>query len=387
MENFSLYNPTKIIFGKEVVNQLGEEAAKVGKRALVLIGKGSVKESGLYDRVIALLMAQNIVQTTYEGIKSNPIYQQADEAVAIAQSFQADMIIAVGGGSVIDTAKAVAMGYYHEGSVWDFYLQKLKPQKALPLITVLTLAATGTEMNASTVLQDTDNGMKRGFSHVLLYPKLSFLDPTLTYSVPETYTAYGVTDLMAHSLEVYFSKGENRLTSHYIASILKLAIAYGEKVQQHPQDYETRAHLLWLSTSALNGTLGVGRGGGDWGVHGLEHSLSVLYDIPHGAGLSIVYPAWLKRFQHQLTEQLAFLAIEVFDADKSLDHNHLAELFIQNLEDFFRHIHSPVRLQEWSIAPGDRARIIDNWVLNKVRGANYGLEMGDYEAIVDNMFA
>lgn len=387
MENFNLYNPTKVVFGKEVIDQLGHEAAKIGKRALLVIGKGSVKQSGLYERVIALLEAQGIEHITCEGIKSNPIYQQADEAAVKARSFQVDMVIAVGGGSVIDSAKAIAMGYFHEGSVWDFYLQKLKPQQALPLLTVLTLAATGTEMNASTVLQDTDNGMKRGFSHVLLYPRISFLDPTLTYTVPANYTAYGVTDLMAHSLEVYFSKGENKLTSHYIASVLKLAIAYGEKVLQEPQHYDTRAHLLWLSTSALNGTLGVGRGGGDWGVHGLEHSLSVLYDIPHGAGLSIVYPAWLKHFKTQIADKLAFLAIEVFDADKSHNDGYLANLFIQKLEDFFTRIQSPIRLQEWSIASGDRAKIIDNWVLNKVRGANYGLEMGDYEAIVDNMFA
>ncbi len=387
MENFSYYNPTRIVFGKDVVNQLGDETAKIGKNALLVIGKNSVKKSGLYARVISILNMSNIKHTTYEGVKSNPIYQHADDAVKLAKDFGADVVIAIGGGSVIDSAKAIAMGYYHDGSVWDFFNRKATPKQALPLINILTLAATGTEMNSSTVIQDTENGMKKGFSHPLLYPRISFLDPTLTYSVPADYTAYGVTDLMAHAMEVYFSKGENKLTSHYIADILKLAMEYGPKALQNPTDYEARAHILWLSTNALNGTLSVGRGSGDWGVHGFEHSLSVLYDIPHGAGLSIVYPAWLKHFKAVLLDRLAFLATEVFDADKTLSKNELSDLFIAKIEDFYTSINTPTRLQQYNVNSADKQLIIDNLLLNRVRGANHDMKEPDYSAMIDLMFS
>lgn len=386
MENFNLYNPTKIIFGKGILNQLGDEAANCGKRALILIGKGSVKRSGLYDKALAALAEKGIESITYEGIRSNPIYQDADAAVAQAKDFGVDMILAIGGGSVIDTAKAIAMGYYHSGSVWDFYERKAQPKQALPLIAVLTLAATGTEMNASTVIQDTENGMKKGYSHRLLYPKVSFLDPTLTYSVPRDYTAYGIVDLMAHAMEVYFSKAENELTSHYIASILKLAIKHGPIALQEPDNYAARAHLLWLSTSAINGTLGVGRGGGDWGVHALEHSLSVLYDLPHGAGLSIVYPAWLRFHQEQIIDKLAFLALSVFDLDKSLSDKELANLFILKLEAFYRSIESPVRLQDVRVNASEKERILANFTLNSASGANYPLTEKEHKGILDLMF-
>lgn len=387
MENFSLYNPTKIYFGTNALEQLPAEILQHGKKALILMGKGSVRKSGLYDKITALLNHSGIQHLCYEGIKSNPEYRAADEAVKLAQDEGCDLILAIGGGSVIDTAKAVAMGFYHNGSVWDFYLKKSgPPTKALPLVNVLTLAATGTEMNAATVLQDTEGGIKRGYGNPLLYPKASFLDPTITYTVSPEYTAYGVADLMAHSLEVYFSKGNNELTSHYIASILKLAIKNGALVRKNPQDYEIRANIMWLATNALNGTLAAGRGGGDWGVHGFEHSLSVLYDIPHGAGLSIVYPAWLKHLKPQILEQLAFLGREVFDIDPKRSTEEQADGFIAQLEQSFQAIGTPIRLAELGIAKTEKERIVANLELNRVRGANYLLEKADYEAILDLLF-
>jgi alcohol dehydrogenase YqhD (iron-dependent ADH family) len=279
MENFTYYNPTKIIFGHNEVEKIGAESANYGTRALILTGKASVKKSGLYDRVIAILKEHQVSTVTYEGIKSNPVYEDADAAVKMAKEQGVDMIIAIGGGSVIDTAKAVAIGYYADHSVWDFYLQKAKPQKALPLLNILTLAATGTEMNSSTVIQDTANGMKRGYGSPLLFPKVSILDPDLTFSVPADYTAYGIADLISHCLEVYFGKGESSLSDHYIASIIKLATEYAPKVLSNPSDYDARANIMWLATNALNGTLTPGKGFGDWGSHGYEHSLSVLYDV------------------------------------------------------------------------------------------------------------
>ncbi len=385
MENFTRYNPTKLIFGKGVVDHICDEISPMGNRALIVIGKGSVKASGLYARLVSLLNMCSIEHVTYEGIKSNPIYQDADNAVQLAKDFGADMIIAVGGGSVIDTAKAVAMGYYVEHSVWDFYLQKAKPEKALPVFTILTLAATGTEMNPFTVLQDTENGSKRGYGHPLLHPKASFLDPTFTTTVPANYTAYGVSDLIAHCLEQFFGSGNSPLTDLHTAAVIKLAVEYGFKVKEQANDYDTRANIMWLATNALNGSLTAGKNSGDWACHGFEHSLSVLFDIPHGAGLSIVFPAWLKYHQKQLQQKLCFLAKQVFELETGKPEQD-ASAFIDRLELFFQEINTPIRLSQVNILPSSKAEILANFKLNKVNGQVYKLTEQDHEAILDFMW-
>ncbi len=385
MENFSYHNPTKIIFGKNEVDRIGSEAAPFGKKAIVLIGKGSAKKSGLYARVISSLNMYSIKSVTYEGIKSNPVFEDADEAVLLAKEFGADMVIAIGGGSVIDTAKAVAMGFYVEHSVWDFYMQKEKPENALPLINILTLAATGTEMNSSTVLQDNAAGMKKGFSSPHIFPKLSILDPILTYSVPANYTAYGIADLIAHCLEVYFGKGNAPLSDYYIASILKLATVYGPKVIEHPDDYDARANIMWLATNALNGSLVNGKGNGDWGSHLYEHSLSVLFDVAHGAGLSIVFPAWMKHFAPKFEAKLAFLGKMVFDINEG-DDAHKASEFIKRLEEFYQHIQTPIRLSEVNINKADTQKILQNLALNKASGRVYTMNEQDHAMILEKMW-
>jgi alcohol dehydrogenase len=386
MENFQYYNPTKVIFGKDVIDQLGNEALIYGKKALIIIGQGSVRKNGLYARVLSLLNIAGINHVTYEGIKPNPIYQDADEAVTLAKENEVDFIIAIGGGSVIDTAKAVAMGFYVDHSVWDFFMQKVaRPTKALPLFSILTLAATGTEMNSSTVIQDTQSGEKKGYGAPCLFPKVSFLDPTYTLSVPLNYTAYGVADTISHALEQFFGRGNSPLSDLYTASVIKLSIQYGRAVLLDPEDFNTRSQLMWLATNALNGTLKAGKNSGDWGVHGLEHSLSVLYDVAHGAGLSIVYPAWLKYHQAQITGKLAFLAKHVFDLDNS-DENLAASECIAALEQFFTDINSPTRLKQIDVLPTEEAKICENFELNKVTGAVYPLNLADYKGILKFMW-
>jgi alcohol dehydrogenase len=339
----------------------------------------------LYARVISSLNMYSIKSVTFEGIKSNPVFEDADEAVAYAKEFGAEMVIAIGGGSVIDTAKAVAMGYYVEHSVWDFYMQKAKPEKALPLINILTLAATGTEMNSSTVLQNTDGGMKKGFSSPHLFPKLSILDPTLTYTVPANYTAYGIADLIAHCLEVYFGKSESPLSDYYIASILKLATEYGPKVIAEPENYDARANIMWLATNALNGSLVNGKGNGDWGSHLYEHTLSVLYDVPHGAGLSIVFPAWMKHFANKFEAKLAFLASMVFGVQSGTDAEK-ASAFINKLEEFYTHINTPIRLSEVNIPKTDADKIMQNLKCNNVSGRVYAMNESDHASILEKMW-
>lgn len=386
MENFIYHNPTKIIFGKNEVEKLGQECKLYGSKALVLIGRGSVKRNGLYARIISNLNMNEIKSVTYEGIKSNPTFEDADAAVALAKEHGVDMIVAVGGGSVIDTAKAVAMGYYVDHSVWDFYNQSVpRPEKALPMINVLTLAATGTEMNSSTVIQHTGGGMKKGYSAPVLFPKVSILDPELTYSVPDDYTAYGIADLISHCLEVYFGKGDSPLSDHYIASIIKLSTVYGQKVLDNPNDYDARANIMWLATNALNGSLVNGKGYGDWGSHVFEHSLSVMYDVAHGAGLSIVFPAWLKHFSDKFQSKLAFLGKMVFDIHEGTEEQQAAA-FIEKLEEFFKSIKTPIRLTEVNIQKNDKSKILENLRLNKVSGRVYQMNEEDYDHILEKMW-
>ena len=378
MLNFTSYNPTKLHFGKGSVEKLGKEAQQFGNKALIIIGKGSVKTNGVLNAVTQQLSSSGIEYTLYEGIKSNPVYQDADAAVQVAKAFKADMIVAVGGGSVIDTAKAVAIGYHVEHSIWDFYTRKAPvPTVGLPLLAVLTLAATGTEQNRNSVLQNDEDGRKMGYGCEAMYPKVSFLDPEFTMSVPPNYTAYGISDLISHTFEQYFEPTDSPLSDHIASDILKLAFEYGRKVMTNPMDYDARANILWLSTMALNGSLSAGKRGGDWGVHGLEHSLSVLYDIPHGAGLSIIYPAWIKAFGKDIESKLTFLA------QRTISPSATATDFLNYLEAFFVEIQTPTRLSEAAILNTEKSRILENFALNKVVGGFYKMDEAKHSEILE----
>lgn len=380
MENFTAFNPTRISFGKNVAVNIGLDAGQFGKRALLIIGQGSVKKNGILDQITTALGAHSIAWSLFEGVKSNPEYQMADLAVEQARTFDAQMIIAIGGGSVIDTAKAVCAGYFHKGSVWDFYSGKnIKPAQALPLLAVLTLAATGTEMNRFTVLQDTANRQKRGWGNELLYPKISYLDPAYTFSVSPAYTAYGIADLMAHTFELFFAKDDSPLSDHLATDIISLAMKYGPVAIQEPENYDARANILWLATVALNGSLNAGKHTGDFGVHAYEHVLSVLYDIPHGAGLSIIYPAWMKHFYAQIADKMDFMAERVLGkGKKGLD-------FIRSLETFYGSIGTPTRLSQVGIHSDVFPNLLETLTENKVRGAYFDMNGEDHRQILTLM--
>jgi alcohol dehydrogenase YqhD (iron-dependent ADH family) len=385
MENFTFQNPTKIYFGNNVLDKLPIEAEKWGTKTLVIIGKNSVKKNGILASVCSTLNMANISYHIFDGIKSNPIFEDADRAIAIAKKEKVDFILAVGGGSVIDTAKAVAIGYYADHSVWDFYEHGIKAEKALPLLSILTVAATGSEMNQYTVLQNNSTGAKKGYGSTHLYPKASFLNPEYTFTVSPEYTAYGVADLISHSLEIYFGQGKSDLSDHYVASILRLAIKWGPIAVNEPENYEARAQIMWLATNALNGSLSTGKKGGDWGVHAIEHSLSVLYDIPHGGGLSIVFPAWLTHHLENEKQRLAFLGREVFQLT-NLNEDEQALGFIKGLKKFFTLINSPVSLSEVKIEPNQERIILENLIKNKVNGAHHKLNESDYSSILEKMW-
>lgn len=291
MNAFRFQNPTALIFGKGTVEQLGTEVAKYGKRVLFVYGGGSIKKTGLYDRVREQLAHIGAEVVELPGVEPNPRLTTVKKGIELCRQHGLDFILAVGGGSVIDASKAIAAGVPYEGDVWDFFMRKAAPQTALPLGTVLTLAATGSEMNGGSVVTNWEEKRKRSFGSIHTFPKFSILDPTLTFTVPRDHTVNGIVDMMSHVFEQYFSHTpDTPLQERFCESILKTVIEQAEVVLTNPENYEARANLMLCGTYALNGgMISVGMQG-DWATHAIEHEVSAVYDIPHGAGLAIIFP-------------------------------------------------------------------------------------------------
>ncbi len=342
MNNFVAYNPTNLQFGKGCISKLGGAVSEFGKKVLLVYGKGSIKKNSVYNDIITQLKNINAQVFEYEGIKSNPLVDDVDKAARLGIENNVDVIIAAGGGSVLDSAKIIAVCISNACKGWDVMKGRVDIRGAVPVIGVLTLAATGSEMNSTSVLQNHETDEKIGFSNPHMFPKYSFLDPEYTASVPANYTAYGVVDLIAHCLENYFGDGDATLTDRITIAIIKEALEYGPKLMDDLTNYEYRAKIMWASTCALNGTTAHGRKSGDWGVHSLGHILSLMYDVPHGASLSIVYPAWLKYHMNIIPERISDLGKELFGVNT-------AEETINEFENFFKKLGSPVKLSETKI--------------------------------------
>ncbi len=376
-----IYNPVKLHFGKDVVQGLGKAAAAAGKKALLVYGKGSVKKNGSYQDTLGSLKAAGIEVIEFDGIRPNPVVEDADAAAEEGRRQGADMVVGLGGGSAIDTAKFVAAGIPAGHSVWEFAAGRQKPLKALPLMAVLTLAATGTEMNSFAVIQNNATKKKLGYGHPLMFPRHSFLDPSYTLTVPPDHTAYGIADLVAHSLEAWFGEGEASLTDRFITSIIREAMQYGPRLMNDPKNYELRARIMFAATSALNGLTVQGKKGQDWGVHDIGHALSVLWDIPHGASLSVAYPAWLKLQQERIPERIRELGEALFR------NNHTGDT-IYKLESFFRLLGSPVSLEEAGINTSDDlalGELLEVMRDNKVSGVVHKLTEDDHRQLIGYM--
>jgi len=379
MENFIAYNPVQLHFGKGVVEKLGLVGQKYGRKALVVYGSGSVKKNGSYHDVINQLQKSGIDYCEYSGIKPNPVISDVQKAIQLINESHLELIIAIGGGSVIDSAKLISVCAPENLDPWSVMKAKLIPQTALPLIAVLTLAATGTEMNAAAVLQNPETNEKSGFVHPLMFPKHSFLDPVYTFSVPPQYTAYGIVDLIAHTFESFFARGESGLSDRFVQAIVQEAFRYASLVFEEPDNYEYRANILLQSTCALNGITAYGRASsGDWGVHDIGHTLSFLYDTPHGASLSIAYPAWLKLQESRIPERISKLSMLLFNTPN-------IDEFLLKLVSFFKQINSPVKLSEIGIPKNKRTEIINLMKINKVTGSYHKLNEDDYTKLVDFM--
>jgi len=379
MENFTAYNPTTLHFGKGVLNQLGVTINRFGKKVLLVYGKNSVKSNGLYETIKLQLDSIGAEVYEYSGIKSNPVVQDVDAAAAIGRENSVDVILAVGGGSVIDSAKIISIAIPVEAPAWGFFERKMIPRTAVPLVAVLTLAATGTEMNQFAVLSNHETENKSGYGSPLIYPRHSFLDPQLTVTVPEDYTAFGIADLVAHCLEAYFGKGEDAtLSDKIVFSIIKEAIEYGPQLMNDLANYELRAKIMYAATLALNGLTMYGRTSGDWGVHSIGHILSLLYDVPHGASLTVVYPAWLRLQRENLAHRIKFFGENVFGTGD-------VDLTIDRLEGFFRILGCPVRLSETKAGNVNPDEIFRVMVHNKAATFVHKLNEEDYRKIIGMM--
>ncbi|HCW05480.1 MAG TPA: NADH-dependent alcohol dehydrogenase [Clostridium sp.] len=351
MDNFTFHNPTKIIFGKATENKVGTEVKKYSDKVLLCYGSGSIIKTGLYDRVINSLKENKIDYFELSGVKPNPRLSLVKQGIKLCREEKIKFILAVGGGSVIDTAKAIAVGVPYDGDVWDFYIGKARPKAALPVATILTIPAAGSEASNSSVITNEDGCYKKGLSSNYILPVFSILNPELTYSLPAYQTACGAADMMAHIMERYFTNTENvELTDRLCEASLKTIINNVTKAIEDPEDYNSRAEIMWSATIGHNNLLGTGRVG-DWASHAIEHELSAIYDIAHGAGLSIIFPAWMKYvYTHDINRFLQFSA-RVWDVDFHFSSpEEIALEGIKRMIKFFKAIDLPVTLTEAGIS-------------------------------------
>ncbi len=354
MENFVFQNPTKILFGRGMEENVGAETAVYSKKVLLHYGGGSIKSSGLYDRITASLKKAGVEWVELAGVKPNPRLSLVYEGIKLVKENNLGLILAVGGGSVIDSAKAIAMGAVIDGDVWDFYLGKGEPKAALPIGTVLTIPAAGSEASTGTVITNEDGWFKRAVNSELIYPRFSILNPELAFSLPKFQVACGVTDIMAHLMERYFTNVTHvAFMDRMLEAAMKTLICQAPIVLEEPHNYDAWAELMWTGTIAHNNLLNTGRVG-DWASHDIEHEISGIYDIAHGAGLAIVFPAWMKHVYKHDINRFAQWAIRVWNVDMDVfDPERVARTGIDRMEAFFRSMGLVTRLADAGIA-GDR---------------------------------
>ena len=357
MQNFTYHNPTKIVFGQGTLNQIGTEAAPFGKKALYVYGKGSIKKNGVYDQTVASLKSAGIELIEFDGVKANPVLSHTREGIALAKREKVEMIVAVGGGSVIDEAKGIAAGTVMDVDIWEFYARRYKPKSALPLLTVLTMSATGTEMNGGTVITNEKTKEKLGMADPWLYPKASIMDPTTLFTVPADQTAYGAVDAVTHLLESYFTQ-EDKLTpiqDRYVEGIVRTITEIAATMQKNPSGLSARATFMWAATLAWNGLAPAGVGKWSTPNHLIGHSMSTLYDTPHGASLSISLSGWMPWYAEQNggADRLTQLGKAVFDVSG-------AEKTIEAFRAWFRSIGSPTTLADIGVNDAGLLEITEN---------------------------
>ena len=349
MQNFDYMTPTRLIFGKDSIVKLPEVMRPLGKRVLLTYGGGSIKKLGLYDRVKELLKDFEIFELS--GIQPNPKYDPSVlEGVRICKEQNIEVILSVGGGSVLDCSKAISTGACYDGDPWDLITYKAKAQKALPIVDILTLAATGSEYDCGSVISRTETNDKVAYMEPLTFPVCSILDPVYTFSVSKKQTAAGCADAMNHTIEQYFVADSTLLNDGICESMLRSLMENGRKCLDNPEDYTARAEFMLCCTYGCNGILSLGNSFSGWPCHGIEHALSAYYDITHGEGLAIITPRWMKHILNDKTiDRFVKYGINVFGIDASLPKQEIAEKSIDETYKFFESINIPMHLREVGI--------------------------------------
>ncbi len=351
MEPFDYYTPTKVIFGKGTENEVGRLIREQnGKKVLIHYGGESAKRSGLLGRIWKTLDLENISYVNLGGVVPNPLLSKVREGIALCRKEQVDFILAVGGGSVIDSAKAIGYGAANEGDVWDFYLKKRVPKACLPVGAVLTIAAAGSEMSSSSVITNEEGGWKRGYGNDICRCRFAVLNPELTYSLPMYQTQSGCVDILMHTMERYFNHADNMELTDSISEALLRTVMHSAKILlQQPDHYEARAEVMWAGSLSHNGLTGCGTGGGDWASHQLEHELSGMFDVAHGAGLAAVWGSWARYVYRENAPRFAQFAMRVLDVNPMATPEQTALAGIEAMEVFYRSIGMPTSIRELGI--------------------------------------
>ncbi|PRX28599.1 hypothetical protein BX659_11226 [Orenia metallireducens] len=378
MNNFKFHNPTELIFGKGQVEKVGKKVKEYGDKVLVVTGGGSVKRIGLYDQVIASLQEKDLDIYELSGIKPNPRVTSVREGVKICRENDIDLVLAVGGGSTIDASKAIAGAVFYDGDPWDLFSKGIRIKKALPVGTILTLAATGSEMNPNFVISNLKTEEKVGAGSQLLYPKFSILDPVNTFTVPKEHTVYGIIDIAAHVYEQYFSHTESTpIQDRWAESILKTLREESVKVLADPEDYDARANIMLAGTLALNGLLSMGKET-DWASHGIEHAVSAVYDIPHGGGLAIIFPNWMKYVLDEGTDKFVQYATRVWDIDPAgKSDKEIALEGIEKTREWFNEMGAPSSLADYDISDENLELMAQKATAKGTRGSYKVLDKND----------
>ena len=351
MGNFQYYTPTKIIFGRGAEEQTGQLAAEQGcKKVLVHYGGGSVVRSGLLERICRSLDAAGISYVSLGGVVPNPRLSLVYEGIRLARKEQVDFILAVGGGSVIDSAKAIGYGVANEGDVWDFYEKRRTAKACLPIGVVLTIAAAGSEMSDSSVITKEEGWLKRGYSSNYARARFAVMNPELTMTLPKYQTASGCVDIMMHTMERYFNHSENMemtdgISEHLIRTVMKNA----KILMNEPDNYQARAEVMWAGSLSHNGLTGCGTGGGDWASHQLEHELGGMFDVAHGAGLAAVWGSWARYVMDAEPERFAKFAVNVMGVEPEAEKLKTAQKGIEAMEDFYHALDMPVCIGDMGI--------------------------------------
>ena len=381
MQDFIYYAPTKVYFGKGKENEVGNIITDLGYKTIMMqYGRDSIKKSGLYDRVMASLTNSGIKVIEMGGVEPNPKLSFVREAVKVARENNVEMILAVGGGSVLDSSKVTAAGAKNDCDVWDFILRKETPQDALPVGCILTISAAGSEMSSSSVITDTETNMKRGYNTDFNRCKFAICNPELTYTVSKYQTSCGIVDIMAHTMERYFTVCEpTDLTDRIAESILKSVITAGKTLMTDPFNYDARANMMWASSLSHNDLTGCGRQN-MLPVHQLEHGLSGEFDhISHGAGLAVLFPAWARYVYKAAPERFAQFARRVWDVAET-DDEAAAIRGIEEMEKFFEFIEMPLKLREFGIDKNSVDKIAELTTFGKSRTISTYIEL-DYHKV------